>query len=275
MPADAAGAATPAPPLSPTVVVHRDAPLLSRAIAARLVASLSDAQAERGEASLVLTGGGIGTASLAALRDTPARDVIDWSALDVYWGDERFVPADSPDRNEGQARAALLDHVPLPPERVFAMAAEAAGLDAATAADDYAKVLAGRAAPGAAVPEFDVLLLGIGPDGHIASIFPGSPTVDAPGIVLPVFGSPKPPPTRITLTYTAIRAAREVWVIAAGEEKADAVSRALSGEPPSAIPAAGAIGTRRTLWLLDRAAASRLPEHQRPARVPPGGAAPA
>jgi 6-phosphogluconolactonase len=260
-----------AAPAQPTVVVHRDASLLSRAIAARLVIGLSDAQAERGEASLVLTGGGIGIASLTALRDNPARDAIDWSALDVFWGDERFVPAGSSDRNEGQARAALLDHVPVPAERVFAMAAAEDGRSAPAAAADYAEVLARRAPLGASVPEFDILLLGIGPDGHIASIFPGSSTVDAKGAVLPVFNSPKPPSTRITLTFDAIRAAREVWVIAAGEEKSEPVARALAGEPPSAVPAAGAVGTRRTLWLLDRAAASRLPEHRRPSRVASSG----
>src|SRR3954467_14761421 len=103
---------------TPLVVVHRDAVLLARAVAARLVTALVDAQAARGHASVVLTGGGIGVASLHELAASPARDAIDWHALDVWWGDERFLPAGHPERNETQARAALLDPVGIDPDRV-------------------------------------------------------------------------------------------------------------------------------------------------------------
>jgi 6-phosphogluconolactonase len=245
----------------PEVLVHRDAALLARTVAARLVASVQDAQAARGEASLVLTGGGIGIASLRALRESPARDAIDWARLDVWWGDERFVPADHDDRNDKQARAALLDHVPLDPERVFPVCyAGMPGVDAAAAASRYAAELAAKAPGGAAVPAFDILLLGLGPDGHVASLFPGAPTLEEKQPVVAVFDSPKPPPVRVTLTLPAIRSAREVWVIAAGEEKAEAVHKALAAQF-SGIPASDALGRVRTLWLLDRAAASRLPAH--------------
>src|SRR4051794_20573864 len=115
------GASRPdmAPPL---VVVHQDASLLARAVAARLVTALVDAQAARGHASVVLTGGGIGIASLRELAASPARDAIEWDALEVWWGDERFVPAGHPERNETQAREALLDAVDLQPARVHPMA---------------------------------------------------------------------------------------------------------------------------------------------------------
>lgn len=246
---------------APEVLVHRDAALLARTVAARLVASVQDAQAARGEASLVLTGGGIGIASLRALRENPARDAIDWARLDVWWGDERFVPADDDDRNDKQARAALLDDVPLDPRRVFPVGhADTPGLDATAAADRYAAELAARAPDGAAVPAFDILLLGLGPDGHVASLFPGAPTLEEKQPVVAIFDSPKPPPVRVTLTLPAIRSAREVWVIAAGEEKAEAVHKALAAQF-SGIPASDALGRSRTLWLLDRAAASRLPAH--------------
>ncbi|CAJ63220.1 MULTISPECIES: 6-phosphogluconolactonase [Frankia] len=262
----------------PQLVPHRDAGLLARATAARLITRLIDGQAARGEASVVLTGGGIGIALLRAVRTSPAVDAVDWSRVDVWWGDERFVPADSPDRNDRQAREALLDHIPVDPKRVFPMghrAAQTAGgdvegataasgyADPESAAAEYAALLAGRAAPGAAVPAFDVVLLGLGPEGHVASLFPNSPGVVATEPVVAVHDCPKPPPERISLTLPTIQSAREVWVIVAGEEKAAAVAASFSGAGPIDVPATGAVGRERTLWLVDQAAASRLPAPQR------------
>src|SRR5437588_10734580 len=101
--------------MTPLVVTHRDATVLAQAVAARLVTALVDAQAASGSASVVLTGGGIGIATLRELADSPARDAVDWDALDVWWGDERFLPGGHPDRNDTQARAALPAPVPLEP----------------------------------------------------------------------------------------------------------------------------------------------------------------
>jgi 6-phosphogluconolactonase len=247
----------------PLVVVHRDPTLLARSVAARLVTGLVDAQAARGTASVVLTGGGIGTATLAELRDARARDAIDWRHLDVWWGDERFLPTGHPDRNETQARAALLDTVDVDPARVHPMPPSDGvdGDDPEAAAQRYAEALAVAARPEdhGPVPGFDVLLLGVGPEGHVASIFPEAPAVYDDRSVVAVRGSPKPPPTRITLTLSAINMAREAWVLAAGEEKAGAVRLALSGAGPVQVPAAGVRGRARTLWLLDRPAAGQLP----------------
>jgi 6-phosphogluconolactonase len=239
----------------PLVVIHRDAMLLSQAVAARIITGIADAQAARGTASIVLTGGGIGGATLRELAAAPARDAVDWAALDVWWGDERFLPAGNPDRNETQAREALLAHVGLDPARVHPMAASDGkygdDLDAAAAA--YAAELA--ASEGSTAPSFDILMLGVGPDGHVASLFPDSPTLADERTVIGVRGAAKPPPTRLSLGLTAINHAREVWLIAAGEEKASAVRGALSGAP---LPAAQAKGREATRWLLDRAAASSL-----------------
>ncbi len=247
----------------PLVVVHRDATLLARAVAARLVTGLTDAQAARGHASVVLTGGGIGGASLRELAESPARDAIDFAALDVWWGDERFLPSGHEERNETQAREALLDAVPLDPGRIHPMPASdgPAGDDVDAAAAWYATALA-AASPSddhSLAPTFDILLLGVGPDGHVASLFPESPSLSDERLVIPVRGAPKPPPTRLSLSLTTIGCAREVWLVAAGEEKAGAVRLALSGAEPTAVPAAGARGRAATRWLLDRAAASRLP----------------
>jgi 6-phosphogluconolactonase len=246
------------------VLVHHDAELLAQAAAARLVTKLVDVQAARGGAHVVLTGGTIGIRTLASLADSPARDAIDWSRLDIWWGDERFLPAGHGDRNETQARQALLDKLDLAPERVHAMPASDGpdGDDTAAAAARYADALAAAAHPDdhAAVPSFDVLLLGMGPDGHIASLFPEHAALyETERTVVGVHGSPKPPPTRISLTLPAIQAAREVWVIASGTEKAQATRLALGGAGHVQVPASGAIGRSRTLWLLDRAAASEIP----------------
>jgi 6-phosphogluconolactonase len=247
----------------PLVVTHRDAMLLARAVAARLVTALVDAQAARGSASVVLTGGGIGTATLRELAASPARDAVDWDALDVWWGDERFLPHGHPERNETQAREALLDAVPVDPARVHPMGASdgADGDDVDGAADRYARELAAAARPEdhGPVPTFDVLLLGLGPEGHVASLFPESPALYDDRTVIPVRSSPKPPPTRLSLSLSAINGAREVWLVAAGEEKAAAARMALSGAGANQVPAAGVRGKVRTLWLLDRPAASRLP----------------
>jgi 6-phosphogluconolactonase len=245
---------------APQVIVHRDGPLLARAAAARLITRLGDAVAAAGHAHLVLTGGGIGTAVLAELAAAPARDAVDWRRVDFWWGDERFVPAGHPDRNETGARSALLDHIDADPARVHPMPGPGGpdGDDPEAAAARYAGWLA-AAAPDGTVPPFDVLLLGIGPEGHVASLFPGMPAAGDSRPVVAVRGSPKPPPVRISLTFPSIRAAREVWILASGGEKADAVALALSGAPPERLPAAGARGMERTLFLIDEAAAARLP----------------
>ena len=249
--------------MSPEVVVHGSPDLLAKAVAARLLTRLVDAQAARGSASVVLTGGRVGIRVLRELRDSPARDAVDWQRVDVWWGDERWRPPGDAERNDRQAREALLDAVPLDPARVHPFpAAEGADRDdPEPAADSYAKELAAAARPEdhGDVPRFDVLLLGVGPEGHIASVFPESPAAYDDRSVVAVRGCPKPPPTRLTLTFRAIQAASEVWPVVAGEDKAAAVALALGGAGWVQVPAAAARGRTRTLWLLDRAAASRLP----------------
>jgi len=248
---------------TPEILVHPDAGLLAKAVAARLVTRLVDAVAAAGHAHLVLTGGGIGTAVLVELAAAPARDAVDWRQVDFWWGDERFVPAGNPDRNETGARSALLDRINLDPARVHPMPGPDGpdGDDPEAAAARYAGWLAAAARPEdhGPVPSFDVLILGIGPEGHVASLFPGMPAVYDNRPVVAVRGSPKPPPIRISLTFPSIQAAREVWILASGEEKAGAVALALSGSGPVQLPAAGARGRQRTLFLLDEAAAAKLP----------------
>ncbi|RJL36122.1 6-phosphogluconolactonase [Bailinhaonella thermotolerans] len=243
----------------PDVIVYRDGDELAKVTAMRLVARLAAAQAERGSASVVLTGGTIGIQTLAEVAKADNRDMVDWSLVDVWWGDERFLPAGDPERNETGARTALLDHVPVVPERVRVMAPSDAGKTAEQAAAEYALLLR-EAAEGGPGPDFDVLLLGLGPDCHVASLFPGLPGPREEALsVIAVHDSPKPPPTRISLTFPTIRAAREVWIVASGESKSAAVRDAFTGDDPARHPGAGARGRERTVFLLDEAAAGRLP----------------
>ncbi|MEV4312309.1 6-phosphogluconolactonase [Actinocrispum sp. NPDC049592] len=237
---------------APQVVVFANPDLLAAATAARLITRLTDIQAERGSASLVLTGGRTGTAVLAHLLAAPAKDAVDWSRIDYYWGDERFLPAGHPDRNETQAREAFLDHVNADPARIHPMEPSDGrfGDDPDQAAAAYAELMP---------DDFDVFLLGVGEEGHTASIFPSSPAVfETSKAVVAVRDCPKPPPTRVSLTLPAIRTADEVWLLTTGDSKADAVASALGGATEVEIPAAGARGVSRTLWLLDRTAAAKL-----------------
>ncbi|NGO73748.1 6-phosphogluconolactonase [Streptomyces boncukensis] len=254
---------------APQVVVHHHKEEMAEAAAARLITTVVDAQLSRGAASVVLTGGRNGNGLLAALGASRARDAVDWSRLDLWWGDERFLPEGDPERNHTQAREALLDAVPLDPARVHPMASSDGAFsgDAEAAAEAYVAELAAAARPEdhGPVPSFDVLLLGVGPDAHVASLFPEHPGVrEAERTVVGVHGAPKPPPTRVSLTLPAIRAAKEVWLLAGGEDKAGAVAMALSGAGELQAPAAGAYGRQRTLWLLDEAAAAQLPRALKP-----------
>jgi 6-phosphogluconolactonase len=244
---------------SPTVVVHPDADVLAQAVSARLVTALIDVQAAGRVPSWVLTGGTIADRVHRAVAASPARDAVDWSRVELWWGDERFLPSGDDERNETQARAALLDQVPLSAARVHPMpAASKIADDPHAAAASYADELAAAAARegDGGVPAFDVLMLGVGPDGHVASLFPGLPSLYDERPVAAVLAAPKPPPTRLTLTLSTLGHAREVWFIAAGQEKARAVKLAMSGVDVEQVPAAGPRGLDRTLWLLDRDAAS-------------------
>lgn len=244
--------------MSPVIEVFPDSQALVEAAATRLADSIRAAVAARDRALVVLTGGGNGIGLLEAL----AGHEIDWPKVHLFWGDERYVPEDDDERNDKQARAALLDRIDIPSSHVHAMPASDGefGTDLAAAALAYEQLLAANAEPGQPVPNFDVHLLGMGPEGHINSLFPDTPAVlETSRMVVPVEDSPKPPPRRITLTLPAVQRSREVWLLVSGGSKADAVAAAIGGAAPVSVPAAGAIGQETTLWLLDEEAAAKLP----------------
>ncbi|AGZ53543.1 6-phosphogluconolactonase [Mycobacterium kansasii] len=236
-----------------------DSENLVEAAGQRLIQAIDNAVAARGQALIVLTGGGNGIALLRYLGASGPR--IDWSKIHLFWGDERYVSEEDDERNDKQARAALLDHVDIPPGQVHPMAASDGefGTDLDAAALAYEQVLAANAALGERAPNFDVHLLGMGPEGHVNSLFPHTAAVrETTRLVVPVEDSPKPPPQRITLTLPAIQRSREVWLIVSGRAKAEAVAAAIGGADPVAVPAAGAVGRESTLWLLDEEAAAKL-----------------
>lgn len=249
----------------PELIVQADAEQLASDVALRVLATLASAQQRRGRAALALTAGSIMEAVWAAIAQAAARDSVDWSRVDVFWADERFVPAGSEDRNDRPANRILFDLPPFNQARQFPMpASDGAQPDLDAAAAFYAGALYGarRADDPDEIPNFDVLLLGLGPDGHCASLFPEHPaTYEDYGPVVAVRNSPKPPLNRISLTFSGLDAANEIWFVASGTGKAEAVALAHSGTGRVQVPSAGPKGRLRTLWLLDRDAASKLPRH--------------
>jgi 6-phosphogluconolactonase len=247
---------------APIVHVERTADLLAEAVAGRLVTMLVELQSSGRVPHWVLTGGTIAEKIHRAVRSSPTHHAVDWSRIHLWWGDERYLPKGDRDRNETQARDALLDGLRLDPSRVHPMPASDEGDgDPDDAASAYAEELAHASAPEdhGETPTFDILMLGVGPDGHVASLFPERPALYDERTVVGVRGSPKPPPIRISMTMSTLNRARDVWFVVAGEDKARAVQLALEGTGTYQIPAAGPKGTQQTLWLLDAAAASRLP----------------
>ncbi|MEQ6899582.1 6-phosphogluconolactonase [Nocardioides sp. YIM 152588] len=245
-------------PHAPLIEVHPDPEALATAVAGELLNRIADAQAAGHVPQVGLTGGTIAEAIHREVARLAPASGVDWGAVHFWFGDERFVPADSPDRNAGQARAAFLDEVGA--TRVHEVPASDQVADAEAAAVAYGDEL--RAEGGGA---FDVLMLGVGPDGHIASLFPGHPGLDAKdAIAVAVHDSPKPPPDRVTLTFEALAHARSVWFLVSGAGKADAVSRALAAEGSrdgtsvTDTPARGVVGHDETVWFLDHDAASQL-----------------
>ncbi len=240
--------------MTSTTMVYPDATTVAETTAARLLVAIADALSAREVAHIVLTGGTIGVATLARVAASPLAYVIDWTGVHMWWGDERFLPLGDYDRNEVQAQRSLLKRLRLPEENIHRMASSEGATSPERAARAYATELARFGDP---APAFDVLLLGLGPDGHVASLFPGRPEVKVTNeSVVAVKDSPKPPPTRLSMTLPTINRAREVWILTMGAEKARAVAESLAHK--AGIPGGMVHGTERTLWLIDKAAASSI-----------------
>lgn len=235
------------------VEVHPDPATLATAVAGELLNRIADSQAAGGVPEVCLTGGTIAEAihhEIARLADDSG---VDWGAVQFWFGDERFVPRHSPDRNAGQARAAFLDAVGA--FRVQEVPASDEVADVEEAATSYAASVKTHGTGG-----FDIVMLGVGPDGHVASLFPEHPALAATDtITVAVHDAPKPPAKRVSFSFEALNRAASVWFIASGETKADAVRRGLSDHGSvTETPARGVRGIRETVWFLDHDAASQL-----------------
>ena len=239
---------------TPDLRTFPDAAGLASGVAVAFVARLAEIQAEGRIPEVCLTGGTIAE-EIHKLIPTVESAGVDWSRVRFWWGDERYVPADSSDRNDLAAGRDFLDKVGVDAMRVHHMpASDEHHPDVATAAAAYAQLMSEH---GDGL--FDLVMLGLGPDGHVASLFPGYPQLQADEPAVGVTDSPKPPPERITLTLPCLNRTREVWFLVSGDGKADAVRRALADTGTvEETPARGLTGGRHT-WWLDSPAASLLP----------------
>jgi 6-phosphogluconolactonase len=235
--------------------VLSDPTALAATVADRFLQRMAAAQGRGETPNVALTGGTIAEAvhrqiaQRAVNRD--AGSDVDWHRVVFWWGDERFVAPDSPDRNALDARACFLDVVGA--DQVHEIPSTADAADPAASAAAYAEQLRGSGAG-----EFDLVMLGMGPDGHVASLFPGFPQLDSEDVTVPVTGSPKPPPERVSLTFGALNRARAVWFLVTGDAKADAVQKALADQGDLHDTPARGIRVPDTTWFLDAAAASKL-----------------
>ncbi len=229
--------------MQPLVQHFDDADAVAVGAARAVVLRIKELLESQNKVNLVVTGGTVGILTLAKLRELS----LDWSRVHIWWSDERFVEKASGDRNEVQAKEALLDHIEIPVTNLHPFPASDEGLSLDEAA------LAFRSEVSSV--RFDILLLGIGPDGHIASLFPGKNP--AGELVIAEHDSPKPPPQRLSLSYAAINSAREVWFTVAGADKASAVATAF-GDNRESLPVGRVRGTEKTLWFVDANAGASL-----------------
>ena len=244
------------------VLVHPSKQEMAASVAARLVSKLSRILGEQQLSHIVLTGGSMGGAVLAAVNASPERDSVDWSRVHFWWGDERWLPRGDAERNETQAREALLDHLSVPATNIHAFAASDEGVELDDAALRYAHELTANAADGQTLPRFDITFLGVGPDGHIASLFPERSGIRVKeATVIAVRNSPKPPPERLSLTLPVINSSQRIWLVLAGADKASALGLTLAGVSSNEVPAAGANGVIRTDFHVDSEATAEVPEN--------------
>jgi len=232
--------------------VMPDSPSACRAMADRLVALAAEAIEQRGIFRVALSGGNTPKNVYPLLLEPERRDAVDWSRVEFFWGDERSVPPDHPESNFGVAYGMLISQLPdVRPERIHRMPAEAPDLDAAAASYEGEMRLA-FGARGSDPPEFDLIWLGMGPDGHTASLFPGSDALDETERWVVGNWAPERETWRMTLTLPVLNAARAVVFAVEGANKADAIRAIRAGG--SDLPAARVDGPQ-VEWIIDAAAA--------------------
>ncbi|MDR0959960.1 MAG: 6-phosphogluconolactonase [Propionibacteriaceae bacterium] len=241
----------------PSVIVHPSAELTAEGAASRLIVRLVERQSLVSPLHLSLTGGGLGTAMWSYVARHPLREAVDWSSVHLWWSDERFLPAGDPNRND-TAVLPIAAALGVPATQRHSVPGPDRTASVEVAADDYAAEL-GRWAVGDTLPapRFDISLLGIGDDGHIASLFPGhEAAARTDALVVAEPASPKPPAQRVTFTRVLLRQCHTLWILAAGVAKSPAVSRSLAGDDPANTPASRLVD--HPFWLVDAELAAAL-----------------
>lgn len=243
------------------VRVFPDAEAVSRAAAEELVRLAGEAIAARGQFTVALSGGSTPRRLYQLLAAPPYRDQVDWARIQVLWGDERSVPPDDPQSNYHMARQALLEHVPIPADHVHRMEAERPDHDPAARAyqDILSRVFFGKLAA-VELPAFDLVLLGMGPDGHTASLFPHTDALGETHRWVMVNRVPQLATYRMTLTAPVLNHAREVLFLVAGADKTARLAEVLEGpSDPTRLPSQLIQPSPgKLVWFVDRAAAADL-----------------
>jgi 6-phosphogluconolactonase len=235
-----------------TVLVNRfkDGQSVAKNAAEAFFVKMDEVLSVKDAATVAITGGTVGIATLAEIAASDRSATFDFNRVNFWWGDERFVASNSEDRNAVQAHKALFSKIQIDSSRLHAFPSSDNGLTLDAAAKQFAEYVA------EANPKFDLVFLGMGPDGHINSLFPGKPN-PAQGLqIIAEHESPKPPPQRLSFTYEAMNAADEIWFTVAGADKADAVSVAF-GDDPTALPVGRVQGIYKTVWFVDQTAGNK------------------
>jgi 6-phosphogluconolactonase len=244
-------------PANRIIRVYPDAPTTSRAAAELFVERAADAQARRGVFTVSLSGGSTPRQFHALLAASPLREKVDWSRIQFFWGDERCVPPEDPESNYGMARATLLDAVPAPAEHIHRMRSEDDPVSAAVAYEEELRQVFG-AAPGE-TPQFDLLLTGMGPDGHTLSLFPYTAALSVTDRLVVANHVPQLNANRITFTAKLANNAALVAFVIEGADKADPLAQVLEGpRNPDLYPSQLIAPAGELLFLLDQPAAARL-----------------
>jgi len=233
------------------ITVLDDPESIANKVAEEVLAVVKSAVESRGSAELVLTGGTLGTAVLESMRNASLVTEIDWQKVHIWWSDERFVEIDSHERNDLQAVNALLRHISIPASNIHFPETTTNTVSVNKAANAYEEDLLEHFGSKEAI-YFDVLLLGIGPDGHIASLFPGQETLDSKSLVVAVTNSPKPPPERISFSFKTIAKANKIWAFASGVGKSEAIEKALNGAQKHEIPLLGVFARDEQYLYVDK-----------------------
>jgi len=248
-----------APPSGAHRRVFPDLEALSQAAAAEFAAAVDEAVGARGKAAIALAGGDTPRRLYALLAAAPYRERVPWSRLTVFFTDERQVPGEDPRSNAHMAKETLLDRVPIPPAQVHRP--RMADPDLNRAAAEYAAQIHAQVPRGSTGrPAFDLILLGMGADGHTASLFPGDPAFDEAQLAVAAVHAPHAGLRRVTLTLPVLNAARRVLFLVAGDEKAAAVARVCRDRDPDPTLPAGRVQptSGSVVWFLDEAAARLL-----------------